>query len=52
MKSIPLKQHLENRLVELKAERKSLKLQKERSMKESNEIEKILRNLEKINVVN
>ena len=52
MKSIPLKEHLENRLLELKTERKSLKLQKERSMKESNEIEKILRNLEKINVVN
>ena len=42
MKSTPLKEHLENRLRELKEERRSLKAQKRRSIKESNDIRFIL----------
>ena len=47
MKSIPLKEHLQNRLRELKEERRILKLQKRRSIKESNDIKFILEKMEK-----
>jgi len=47
MKQIPLKDHLENRLRELKEERRRLKNQKLRSVKESNDIKFILKELEK-----
>jgi histidinol-phosphate/aromatic aminotransferase/cobyric acid decarboxylase-like protein len=42
MKQIALKDHLENRLRELKEERRRLKNQKLRSVKESNDIKFIL----------
>ena len=45
MKSIPLKEHLENRLRELKEERRILKLQKRRSTKESKDIKFILQKM-------
>ena len=47
MKQIALKDHLENRLRELKEERKDLKKQRLRSVKESNDIKYILQELEK-----
>lgn len=47
MKQIQLKDHLENRLRELKEERRQLKNQKLRSIKESNDIKYILQELEK-----
>jgi predicted molibdopterin-dependent oxidoreductase YjgC len=47
MKQIALKDHLENRLRELKEERRQLKQQKLRSVKESNEIKYILQELNK-----
>jgi hypothetical protein len=47
MKQIALKDHLENRLRELKEERKELKKQRLRSVKESNDIKYILQELEK-----
>jgi len=47
MKQIALKDHLENRLRELKEERRRLKNQKLRSVKESNDIKFILKELEK-----
>ncbi len=47
MKQIALKEHLENRLRELKEERRQLKQQKLRSVKESNEIKYILQELNK-----
>ena len=47
MKQIALKDHLENRLRELKEERRQLKQQKLRSTKESNDIKYILQELEK-----
>lgn len=47
MKQIPLKDHLENRLRELKEERKQLKKQRLRSVKESNDISYILKELDK-----
>jgi predicted molibdopterin-dependent oxidoreductase YjgC len=47
MKQIALKDHLENRLRELKEERRQLKQQKLRSTKESNDIKYILQELKK-----
>jgi hypothetical protein len=47
MKQIALKDHLENRLRELKEERKELKKQRLRSVKESNDIKYILQELDK-----
>jgi len=47
MKQIALKDHLENRLRELKEERRRLKNQKLRSVKESNDIKYILQELDK-----
>jgi hypothetical protein len=47
MKQIALKDHLENRLLELKEKRRRLKNQKLRSVKESNDIKFILKELEK-----
>jgi hypothetical protein len=47
MKQIALKDHLENRLRELKKERRQLKNQKLRSVKESNDIKYILQELNK-----
>jgi hypothetical protein len=47
MKQIALKDHLINRLRELKEERRRLKNQKLRSVKESNDIKFILKELEK-----
>jgi predicted phage gp36 major capsid-like protein len=47
VKQIQLKDHLENRLRELKEERRQLKNQKLRSIKESNDIKYILQELEK-----
>jgi predicted phage gp36 major capsid-like protein len=47
MKQVSLKDHLENRLRELKEERRQLKNQKLRSIKESNDIKYILQELEK-----
>jgi hypothetical protein len=47
MKQIALKDHLENRLLELKEERRRLKNKKLRSVKESNDIKFILKELDK-----
>jgi hypothetical protein len=47
MKQIALKDHLEHRLRELKEERKELKKQRLRSVKESNDIKYILQELKK-----
>jgi len=47
MKQIALKDHLEHRLRELKEERRQLKQQKLRSVKESNDIKYILQELNK-----
>ncbi len=47
MKQIPLKEHLENRLIDLKNERKQLKKQRLRSVKESNDIKYMLQELAK-----
>lgn len=49
MKQIALKEHLINRLRELKEERRQLKNQKMRSIKESQNIFRILEELEKRN---
>ena len=47
MKQIALKEHLQNRLRELKEERRQLKNQKMRSIKETQNIFHILEELEK-----
>ena len=49
MKQIALKDHLQNRLRELKEERRQLKNQKMRSIKETQNIFHILEELEKRN---
>lgn len=45
MKQIPIREHLEKRLQELKLERRELKRQKDRLTRESNGIVNLLRNL-------
>lgn len=49
MKQIALKEHLQNRLRELKEERRQLKQQKMRGIKETQNIFHILEELEKRN---
>lgn len=49
MKQLPLREHLQNRLIELKEEKKSLKRRKLQLIKEYNSIIEILKRLEDVN---